>query len=141
MVSDLFCGAELLSYVPLLSHSGFDLCEVGQEEVVLKTGKQASRRIMHYALQSLLALFGENDTFLQTNAAKSYSSLILGVIPSSSFRLHGASQTTEHGQFLLPGVPVFLPVSLPAALFTPLFGLLPTSALLHTPCLPRQPLL
>lgn len=40
--------------------SGFDLCEVGQEEVVLKTGKQASRRIMHYALQSLLALFGED---------------------------------------------------------------------------------
>lgn len=40
--------------------SGFDLCEVGQEEVVLKTGKQASRRIIHYALQSLLALFGED---------------------------------------------------------------------------------
>lgn len=45
----------------LLSLSGFDLCEVGQEEVVLKTGKQASRRIMHFALQSLLALFGENN--------------------------------------------------------------------------------
>lgn len=39
--------------------AGFDLCEVGQEEVVLKTGKQASRRVIHYALQSLLALFGE----------------------------------------------------------------------------------
>lgn len=38
--------------------SGFDLCEVGQEEVVLKTGKQANRRTMHFALQSLLALFG-----------------------------------------------------------------------------------
>ncbi|MEQ2180648.1 hypothetical protein GOODEAATRI_003329 [Goodea atripinnis] len=35
----------------------FDLCEVGQEEVVLKTGKQASRRNMHFALQALLALF------------------------------------------------------------------------------------
>lgn len=43
---------------------GFDLCEVGQEEVVLKTGKQASRRIMHFALQSLLALFGENETLI-----------------------------------------------------------------------------
>lgn len=41
---------------------GFDLCEVGQEEVVLKTGKQASRRTMHFALQSLLALFGENKS-------------------------------------------------------------------------------
>ncbi len=40
--------------------SGFDLCEVGQEEVVLKTGKQANRRTMHFALQSLLALFGEH---------------------------------------------------------------------------------
>lgn len=47
--------------------AGFDLCEVGQEEVVLKTGKQASRRVMHYALQSLLALFGE-DIGLNSNA-------------------------------------------------------------------------
>lgn len=39
---------------------GFDLCEVGQEEVILKTGKQASRRAMHFALQALLALFGES---------------------------------------------------------------------------------
>lgn len=40
---------------------GFDLCEVGQEEVILKTGKQANRRTMHFALQSLLALFGESS--------------------------------------------------------------------------------
>lgn len=38
---------------------GFDLCEVGQEEVILKTGKQASRRTTHFALQSLLSLFGK----------------------------------------------------------------------------------
>lgn len=38
---------------------GFDLCEVGQEEVVLKTGKLANRRTLHFALQSLLALFGK----------------------------------------------------------------------------------
>lgn len=44
-------------FVPL----GFDLCEVGQEEVILKTGKQASRRTMHFALQSLLALFGKSS--------------------------------------------------------------------------------
>ena len=37
---------------------GFDLCEVGQEEVALKTGKLANRRTLHFALQSLLALFG-----------------------------------------------------------------------------------
>lgn len=41
---------------------GFDLCEVGQEEVILKTGKQANRRTMHFALQSLLALFGKRPS-------------------------------------------------------------------------------
>ncbi|XP_041825127.1 tetratricopeptide repeat protein 28 isoform X2 [Melanotaenia boesemani] len=44
-----------------LAALGFDLCEVGQEEVVLKTGKQASRRNMHFALQSLLALFDSTE--------------------------------------------------------------------------------
>lgn len=44
-------------FVPL----GFDLCEVGQEEVILKTGKQANRRTMHFALQALLALFGKSS--------------------------------------------------------------------------------
>lgn len=45
-------------HLPLHEHAGFDLCEVGQEEVVLKTGKLANRRTLHFALQSLLALFG-----------------------------------------------------------------------------------
>ncbi|XP_036385716.1 tetratricopeptide repeat protein 28 [Megalops cyprinoides] len=44
-----------------LAALGFDLCEVGQEEVVLKTGKQANRRVMHFALQSLLALFDSTE--------------------------------------------------------------------------------
>uniref|UniRef100_A0A4W4DN26 Tetratricopeptide repeat protein 28 n=1 Tax=Electrophorus electricus TaxID=8005 RepID=A0A4W4DN26_ELEEL len=44
-----------------LAALGFDLCEVGQEEVVLKTGKQANRRTMHFALQSLLALFESTE--------------------------------------------------------------------------------
>ncbi|XP_035996543.1 tetratricopeptide repeat protein 28 isoform X2 [Fundulus heteroclitus] len=44
-----------------LAALGFDLCEVGQEEVVLKTGKQASRRNMHFALQALLALFDSTE--------------------------------------------------------------------------------
>ncbi|KAI4878611.1 hypothetical protein NFI96_019047 [Prochilodus magdalenae] len=44
-----------------LAALGFDLCEVGQEEVVLKTGKQASRRTMHFALQSLMALFDSTE--------------------------------------------------------------------------------
>ncbi|XP_066509678.1 LOW QUALITY PROTEIN: tetratricopeptide repeat protein 28-like [Hoplias malabaricus] len=44
-----------------LAALGFDLCEVGQEEVVLKTGKQASRRTMHFALQSLMAIFDSTE--------------------------------------------------------------------------------
>nr|XP_033812169.1 tetratricopeptide repeat protein 28 isoform X2 [Geotrypetes seraphini] len=44
-----------------LAALGFDLCEVGQEEVILKTGKQANRRTMHYALQALLALFDATE--------------------------------------------------------------------------------
>ncbi|XP_044282121.1 tetratricopeptide repeat protein 28 isoform X3 [Varanus komodoensis] len=44
-----------------LAALGFDLCEVGQEEVTLKTGKQASRRTMHFALQALLALFDSTE--------------------------------------------------------------------------------
>ncbi|XP_043924235.1 tetratricopeptide repeat protein 28 isoform X2 [Protopterus annectens] len=44
-----------------LAALGFDLCEVGQEEVILKTGKQASKRIVHFALQSLLALFDSTE--------------------------------------------------------------------------------
>ncbi|XP_038619156.1 tetratricopeptide repeat protein 28 [Tachyglossus aculeatus] len=44
-----------------LAALGFDLCEVGQEEVILKTGKQANRRTMHFALQSLLSLFDSTE--------------------------------------------------------------------------------
>ncbi|KAF1389747.1 hypothetical protein PFLUV_G00076720 [Perca fluviatilis] len=44
-----------------LAALGFDLCEVGQEEVVLKTGKLANRRTLHFALQSLLALFDSTE--------------------------------------------------------------------------------
>ncbi|XP_069850715.1 tetratricopeptide repeat protein 28 isoform X2 [Dipodomys merriami] len=44
-----------------LAALGFDLCEVGQEEVILKTGKQANRRTMHFALQALLSLFDSTE--------------------------------------------------------------------------------
>ncbi len=54
------CSFQLLLKLLLFSvRTGFDLCEVGQEEVVLKTGKLANRRTLHFALQSLLALFGK----------------------------------------------------------------------------------
>lgn len=43
----------------LFASLGFDLMEVGQLEVSLRTGKQASRRHVQFALQALLALFGK----------------------------------------------------------------------------------
>lgn len=39
--------------------SGFDLVDVGKDEVTLRMGKQANRRHLQFALQSLVAVFGE----------------------------------------------------------------------------------
>lgn len=39
--------------------AGFDLMEVGRDEVTLRTGKQANKRNIQFAHQALLALFGE----------------------------------------------------------------------------------
>jgi hypothetical protein len=33
--------------------------EVGRDEVLLRTGKQANKRCIQFALQALLALFGK----------------------------------------------------------------------------------
>lgn len=41
----------------LLASLGFDLMEVGQDQVTLRTGKQANRRNCQFVLQALLALF------------------------------------------------------------------------------------
>lgn len=45
----------------LLASLGFDLMEVGQDQVTLRTGKQANRRNCQFVLQALLALFGKFD--------------------------------------------------------------------------------
>ncbi|XP_018048138.1 PREDICTED: tetratricopeptide repeat protein 28 [Atta colombica] len=45
----------------LFASLGFDLMEVGQSEVILRTGKQASRRAVQFALQALLALFDTQE--------------------------------------------------------------------------------
>lgn len=56
--------------------AGFDLCEVGQEEVALKTGKLANRRTLHFALQSLLALFGKYIDLLMSIVSFLFSSRV-----------------------------------------------------------------
>ncbi|XP_066590539.1 tetratricopeptide repeat protein 28 [Prorops nasuta] len=45
----------------LFASLGFDLMEVGQSEVTLRSGKQASRRAVQFALQALLALFDTQE--------------------------------------------------------------------------------
>lgn len=42
----------------LFASLGFDLMDVGQSEVTLRLGRQATRRVLQFALQALLALFG-----------------------------------------------------------------------------------
>ncbi|XP_071321435.1 tetratricopeptide repeat protein 28 isoform X2 [Trachinotus anak] len=87
-----------------LAALGFDLCEVGQEEVVLKTGKQASRRTMHFALQSLLALFDSTELPKR-----------LSMDSSSSLESLSSSQSASQPQSLpvsfscYPPQPSFLP--------------------------------
>ncbi|XP_032527413.2 tetratricopeptide repeat protein 28 isoform X2 [Danaus plexippus] len=45
----------------LLASLGFDLAEVGQDEVTLRTGKTANRRHIQFVLQALLALFDTQE--------------------------------------------------------------------------------
>lgn len=48
------------NYKLIKSHCpGFDLIEVGMDEVTLRTGKQANKRSIQFVLQALLALFGK----------------------------------------------------------------------------------
>ncbi|TRY69941.1 hypothetical protein TCAL_01247 [Tigriopus californicus] len=45
----------------LLASLGFDLMEVGKDDVILKTGKTANKRQIQFALQALVALFDTQD--------------------------------------------------------------------------------
>jgi len=40
--------------------AGLDLVDVGNDEVTLRLGKQANKRHLQFALQSLVAVFGKN---------------------------------------------------------------------------------
>ena len=55
----------------MLASLGFDLMDVGQDQVTLRTGKQANRRNCQFVLQALLALF---DTQEAPKALESCSS-------------------------------------------------------------------
>ncbi|XP_077398379.1 tetratricopeptide repeat protein 28 isoform X2 [Vanacampus margaritifer] len=90
-----------------LAALGFDLCEVGREEVVLKTGKQASRRVINLAFQSLLALFDSADL---PKRVSMYSS-------SSLESLSSSPSAPQHPSFpASPPRPAFPPAVCPDAL-------------------------
>lgn len=110
---------------------------------MLKTGKQASRRTMHFALQSLLALFGEKNASM-LNPDYYYAPLTLTATPPSlrqtpqSYR--SVSAWTARPPWS-PCPPPSLPPSLTPSLFpsaaTPLSPLsCPPSARTTSPATP-----
>ncbi|KAK8404512.1 hypothetical protein O3P69_007629 [Scylla paramamosain] len=62
----------------LLASLGFDLMEVGRDEVTLRTGKQANKRNIQFAHQALLALFDTQDApkSLSVDSSSSLESLV-----------------------------------------------------------------
>lgn len=53
--------------------AGFDLVEVGKDEVTIKAGKQANRRALQFAGQALVAVFGELGLSLKTPKSLNYT--------------------------------------------------------------------
>lgn len=54
-----FLNFQIPSVILFYSFAGLDLVEVGKDEVTLRLGKQANRRQLQFALQSLVAVFGK----------------------------------------------------------------------------------
>ncbi|KAK0167485.1 hypothetical protein PV327_004878 [Microctonus hyperodae] len=73
----------------LFASLGFDLMEVGQLEVTLRTGKQASRRAVQFALQALLALFDTQEApkSLSLDSGSSMESLVSVTQPDKNVNL------------------------------------------------------
>ncbi|XP_058806021.1 tetratricopeptide repeat protein 28 [Phymastichus coffea] len=71
----------------LFASLGFDLMEVGQLEVTLRTGKQASRRAVQFALQALLALFDTQEAPNSLSLDSSSSMESLASVPQTDGRL------------------------------------------------------
>lgn len=76
----------------LLASLGFDLMEVGQDQVTLRNGKQANRRNCQFVLQALLALFDTQE------APKS-----IGIDSSSSCESLNEESQQENTMSSIPG--------------------------------------
>lgn len=110
----------------LLASLGFDLMEVGQDQVTLRTGKQANRRNCQFVLQALLALFDTQE------APKS-----LGLDSSSS-----SESLNEDGRSDSQGTPSSAIAGPPQQRSVSPAGTVKSQILMHRPPLPirRAPL-
>ncbi|XP_071946339.1 tetratricopeptide repeat protein 28-like [Antedon mediterranea] len=87
----------------LLASLGFDLIDVGKEEVLLITGKQVSRRMLNYILQSLLAIFdpAAAPTSLPLERSSSMESIGSSHSGTSMSGLSGRSIGAMSGQSII----------------------------------------
>lgn len=97
-----------------LASLGFDLLDVGRDDVTLRLGKQATKRHLQFALQSLVAVFDTQEApkSLALDSSSSLESL------SSS---HSSNTTTTSASTLsnLAGTPPLSPRAKKKSLFNP----------------------
>ncbi|XP_039752578.1 tetratricopeptide repeat protein 28 [Pararge aegeria] len=84
----------------LLASLGFDLAEVGQDEVTLRTGKTANRRHIQFVLQALLALFDTQEAPRSLSLESSSSVESLASIDDGDLEPHsdGEPPPRQHRQ-------------------------------------------
>ncbi|KPJ21684.1 Tetratricopeptide repeat protein 28 [Papilio machaon] len=87
----------------LLASLGFDLAEVGQDEVTLRTGKTANRRHIQFVLQALLALFDTQEAPRSLSLESSSSVESLASIDDGDLEPHsdGEPPPRQHRRKLL----------------------------------------
>ncbi|XP_050353102.1 tetratricopeptide repeat protein 28 [Nymphalis io] len=91
----------------LLASLGFDLAEVGQDEVTLRTGKAANRRHIQFVLQALLALFDTQEAPRSLSLGSSSSVESLASIDDGDLEPHsdGEQAPRQHRQESVSSVP------------------------------------
>ncbi|XP_063896568.1 tetratricopeptide repeat protein 28 [Helicoverpa armigera] len=91
----------------LLASLGFDLAEVGQDEVTLRTGKAANRRHIQFVLQALLALFDTQEAPRSLSLESSSSVESLASIDDGDLEPHsdGEPPPRQHRQESVSSVP------------------------------------
>ncbi|XP_062528966.1 tetratricopeptide repeat protein 28 isoform X2 [Bombyx mori] len=104
----------------LLASLGFDLAEVGQDEVTLRTGKAANRRHIQFVLQALLALFDTQEAPRSLSLESSSSVESLASIDDGDLEPHsdGEPPPRQHRQSASSVPPPPLPIGSCGGAFT-----------------------